>query len=92
MINQIKQALLVIKNRENTPETNQVISVELNDLEIRLDSDEVIAECNYISISLCSDILSFLERVSVKEIALEIEVLSLIVDLREHIDYQLSEA
>lgn len=92
MIKKIEQSLELLRTRKNSEEVQRFIDENIPSLEIRMDSSEVIVEHNYISISLCSDVISFLSTLNDLDGALEIEILSCLLELEERKSKLISQA
>lgn len=92
MIKKIEQSLELLRTRKNPEEVQRFIDENIPSLEIRMDSSEVIVEHNYISISLCSDVISFLSTLNDLDGALEIEILSCLLELEERKSKLISQA
>lgn len=92
MIKKIEQSLELLRARKNPEEVQRFIDEHIPSLEQRMDSSEVIVEHNYISISLCSDVISFLSTLNDLDGALEIEILSCLLELKERQSKLISQA
>lgn len=92
MIKKIEQSLELLRTRKNSEEVQRFIDENIPSLEIRMDSSEVIVEHNYISIPLCSDVISFLSTLNDLDGALEIEILSCLLELEERKSKLISQA